>query len=84
MVSSPWVYSPEACARVIENVPDLGNLVFRNECNRTMGQGVPDQVANAYVDQCVQLTNGTIRYRSFVCCPGKNQVLCADGHFTIP
>eukprot|EP00914_Ancora_sagittata_P033023 GHVO01066716.1.p1 GENE.GHVO01066716.1~~GHVO01066716.1.p1 ORF type:complete len:102 (+),score=8.55 GHVO01066716.1:477-782(+) len=70
-IRSPWLFSEsDNCADLISTVPDYYNDVYLSECARQMGTEKPKKIDNAVVNECYDMGNGTVKYKSTICCPG--------------
>jgi hypothetical protein len=72
-IYTPWIFTTsESCGDLIAGIPDYYKPIYLSECQRRMGLAEePFSVPRADVIECYDMGNGTVKYRSEVCCSGK-------------
>ena len=85
LVITGWIFSDtQTCPDVFGDLVDFYQQQYLSECARWLGYDEPYSIDDAKVEKCFQYpNNGTVRYRSSVCCPGKEHTVWSASHMYV-
>ena len=72
LVYTTFLYDNATCLEKVSELDDIYNPDYRDECQRwLLTDTAPVKVSETHVFECHDFGNGTVKYRTKICCYGK-------------